>query len=212
MRDTVTSLELRLREALAQTHDRDPRPVARLELPLAADRWFSANIVNQLRPAAVLAPILRREDGLSMMLTRRADHLSSHQGQISFPGGRRDPGDGSAMANALREAQEEVGLDPASVEVLGYLDDYPTISRYLVTPVVGLVQAPVAPMADPGEVAEVFEVPMSVLLDPRAYRKKTLSRDGFVVPYYEVTWSGYRIWGATAGMLWDLCSKVHARG
>ena len=208
----MTGLEQRLREALAQTHDREPRPIASLELPLAADRWFTANIVNQLRPAAVLAPILRREQGLSMLLTRRAEHLSSHQGQISFPGGRRDPEDGSARANALREAQEEVGLDPASVEVLGYLDDYPTISRYLVTPVVGLVQGPVAPLADPGEVAEVFEVPMSVLLDPRAYRRRSLSRDGFVVPYYEVNWAGYRIWGATAGMLWDLCNKVNARG
>lgn len=208
MRDTVLSLEQRLREALAQTHDRVPRPVARLELPLAADRWFTANLVNQLRPAAVLAPIVRRDEGLWMLLTRRAEHLSSHQGQISFPGGRRDPEDGSAMANALREAQEEVGLDPASVEVLGYLDDYPTISRYMVTPVVGLVQGPVASQADPGEVAEVFEVPMDVLLDPRAYRRRSLSRDGLVVPYYEVNWSGYRIWGATAGMLWDLCCKV----
>lgn len=183
--------------------------MARLELPLAADRWFTANIVSQLRPAAVLAPIVRRDEGMFLLLTRRADHLSSHQGQISFPGGRRDPEDISAAANALREAREEVGLDPAQVEVLGYLDDYPTISRYLVTPVVGLVHGPVELVSDPGEVAEVFEVPASVLLDPQAYRRKTLSRDGLVVPYYEVNWEGYRIWGATAGMLWDLCQKVN---
>ncbi|MGQ0622083.1 MAG: CoA pyrophosphatase [Panacagrimonas sp.] len=206
------SIEQRLRQALAATHDRAPRPMARLELPLAADRWLTRTLINSLRPAAVLAPILRRPQGLSLLLTRRAEHLSSHQGQISFPGGRRDPEDASAAANALREAQEEVGLDPARVEVLGYLDDYPTISRYLVTPVIGLVDGPVEWVADPGEVAEVFEVPLEVLLDPRSYRRKSLSRDGLVVPYYEVHWSGYRIWGATAGMLWDLCGKVNALG
>lgn len=205
-------LEQRLRTALAQTHDRAPRPMANLELPLAADRWFTRNIVNSLRPAAVLAPIVRRSEGLSLLLTRRAEHLSSHQGQISFPGGRRDPEDVSAAANALREAQEEVGLDPTRVEVLGYLDDYPTISRYLVTPVVGLIDGPVELLADPAEVAEVFEVPLDLLLDSKSYQRKSLSRDGLVVPYYEVNWGGYRIWGATAGMLWDLSEKVNALG
>lgn len=198
----------RLRLALAGTHEQAPRPLANLELPLGGDRWLTPAFMKALRPAAVLAPVILEGRDASVLLTRRADHLRSHQGQISFPGGGRDAVDASAAANALREAQEEVGLDPASVEVIGYLDDYPTISRYLVTPVVGLVRGSLSTVADPGEVAEVFQLPLEIVLDPLAYTRKTLSRDGLVVPYYEINWSGYRIWGATAGMLRDLCRKV----
>lgn len=198
----------RLRRALAGTHEFAPRPLANLELPLGGDRWLTPAFMKALRPAAVLAPVILEGREASVLLTRRADHLRSHQGQISFPGGGRDPVDASAAANALREAQEEVGLDPASVEVIGYLDDYPTISRYLVTPVVGLVRGSLSTVADPGEVAEVFQLPLEIALDPLAYTRKTLSRDGLVVPYYEINWNGYRIWGATAGMLRDLCRKV----
>lgn len=201
------TLERRLRAALAATHDRAPRPLADLDLPLGADRWLTPTFLKALRPAAVLAPVLRHGREYSVLLTRRAEHLSSHQGQISFPGGRRDDTDASAAANALREAQEEVGLEPSRVEVLGYLDDYPTISRYLVTPVVGLVEGGFTPQADPGEVAEVFELPLDVALDPRAYQRRSLSREGLVVPFHELNWNGYRVWGATAGMLWDLCQK-----
>lgn len=197
-----------MRHALADTHERAPRPLANLELPFGGDRWLTPTFMKALRPAAVLAPVVIEGAEASVLLTRRADHLRSHQGQISFPGGGRDLGDASASANALREAQEEVGLDPARVEVIGYLDDYPTISRYLVTPVVGVVQGAVNAVADPSEVAEVFRVPLELVLDPRAYTRKSLSRDGLVFPYYEINWNGYRIWGATAGMLRDLCRKV----
>ncbi len=209
----IAPVEQRLRDALAGTHDRAPRPLAHLDLPLKADRWLTPALLKTLRPAAVLAPVLRRGEVFTMLLTRRADHLRSHRGQISFPGGRRDDTDVSAAANALREAQEEVGLDPARVEVLGYLDDYPVISRNLVTPVVGLVEGEFTPVIDPSEVAQVFEVPLEVVLDPSAYERKNLSRDGLVVPYFELNWGGFRIWGATAGMLYDLCHRVdrHAR-
>lgn len=209
---TSDAIELRLRRALDGTHEREPRSFISLELPLGADKWFTPAFTRTLKPAAVLMPVIRHADRLSMLLTRRAEHLRSHQGQISFPGGRRDPGDPSAAHNALREAQEEVGLDPARVEVLGYLDDYPTITRYRVTPVLGLVRGPVEPVLDPGEVAEVFEVPMDLVLDPSAYQRKSLSRDGLVVPYYELRWQRHRIWGATAGMLWELCSRVARNG
>ncbi|MGH8517708.1 MAG: CoA pyrophosphatase [Panacagrimonas sp.] len=204
----MAPIEQRLREALSGTHDRAPRPVTNLDLPLGGDRWLSA-FMKTLRPAAVLAPVLRRGDDYSLVLTRRAEHLSSHKGQISFPGGRRDDTDISAAANALREAQEEVGLDPARVEVLGYLDDYPVISRYLVTPVVGLVEGGFTPLADPSEVAEVFELPLELVLDPASYQRKTLTREGMLVPFYEINWRGYRVWGATAGMLWNLCERVN---
>lgn len=204
----MASIEQRLRAALSGTDDRAPRPITNLDLPLGADRWL-ANFMKGLRPAAVLAPVLRRGDEYSVLLTRRAEHLSSHKGQISFPGGRRDDTDVSAAANALREAQEEVGLDPSRVEVLGYLDDYPVVSRYLVTPVVGLIDGAFTPQADPSEVAEVFELPLALALDPAAYERKSLSRDGLVVPYYEINWRNYRVWGATAGMLWNLCQRVN---
>lgn len=205
----MTPIEQKLREALSGTDDRAPRPVTNLDLPLGADRWLTPAFMKALRPAAVLAGVFRRGDAYSLMLTRRAEHLSSHKGQISFPGGRRDDVDVSAAANALREAHEEVGLDPARVEVLGYLDDYPTISRYMVTPVVGLIEGDFTPRPDPGEVAEVFELPLELALDPAAYQRKTLSREGLVVPFYELNWRGYRVWGATAGMLWNLCERVN---
>lgn len=207
----MAPIEQRLRDALSATHDRAPRPVASLDLPMGADKWLAPTFMKSLRPAAVLAPVVRRGDAYTMMLTRRAEHLSSHKGQISFPGGRRDDTDISAAANALREAQEEVGLDPGRVEVLGYLDDYPTISRYMVTPVVGLIDGDFDWQPDPSEVAEVFEVPLELALDPAAYQRRTLSRDGLVVPYYELNWRHYRVWGATAGMLWDLCAKVNGQ-
>lgn len=208
----VSGMEQRLREALAPTHERAPRPLADLGLPQGADDWLSPAFMESLRPAAVLAPVIRHAGQYSVMLTRRAEHLSSHQGQISFPGGRRDETDASAVQNALREAWEEVGLEPARVEVLGFLDDYPVFSRYRITPVVGLVDGRFEVRADPGEVAEVFEIPLEKVLDPRSYERKTISRDGLVVPFHELNWGGYRVWGATAGMLWDLCVRVNGCG
>ena len=205
----MDSIEQRLRRALADTHEQEPRPLAELELPFGGDRWLTPTFMNSLRRAAVLAPVVRRQQGYSMLLTRRSEAMNSHKGQISFPGGRRDEIDISAAANALREAQEEVGLDPSQVDVLGYLNDYPTISRYRVTPVVGLIDSDFTPVAAPAEVAEVFEIPMDIVLDPRAYRRKSLSREGLILPFYELNWGGYRVWGATAGMLKDLCKRVH---
>ena len=165
-------------------------------------------LMSNLREAAVLVPILTRPEGYSVLLTRRADTLRNHKGQVSFPGGRRDPEDVSLAACALREAQEEVGLPPESAEIIGYLDDYPTTTRYRVTPVVALVKPPQQFVFDAGEVAEVFEVPLSVLLDARRYESKILSKDGLNVPFFEVNHEGHRIWGATAGMLRDFCRKA----
>lgn len=206
----IAELERRLRRGLADTHDRAPRPIADLDLPRVAEKFLTPAFLKILRPAAVLAPIVKRPDGLWMLLTRRAEHLSSHKGQISFPGGGRDPEDESAAHNALREAQEEIGLEPSRVEVIGYLDDYPTISRYMVTPVVGIVDGPVSTVSDPSEVAEIFEVPMDLLLDPKSFERKSFLRDNITVPFFEINYKHYRIWGATAGMLYDLHRKVAA--
>lgn len=204
----IAPIEQRLRLALAHTHDREPRPLAELDLPSGNERWLTPDFMTSLQRAAVLASIMIDGGGFTVLLTRRADHLRSHQGQISFPGGRRDPTDVSSADNALREAQEEVGLDPRRVEVIGYLDEYPTISRYSVTPVVGIVRGPVALRPDPAEVAEIFHVPLDFVLDPGSYELKSLTREGLTIPFRELSWKGYRIWGATAGMLWDLCCKV----
>jgi len=206
---TMTDWEARLRRALAGTSEAAPRPMSRLELPLNMDKLLlTPALLKSLRPAAVLAPIVRRGKELTLLFTVRADHLRSHKGQISFPGGRRDDTDASVAANALREAEEEIGLPPANVEVVGYLDDYPTITRYLVTPVVGLVSGEPEIRPHEGEVAEVFEAPLDYVLDLRNFERKLLSNEGLNVPFFEVNYGRHRIWGATAGMLWNLASKV----
>jgi 8-oxo-dGTP pyrophosphatase MutT (NUDIX family) len=159
------------------------------------------------RVAAVLVPLVVREEGITVLLTQRADHLNDHAGQVSFPGGRHEPFDASATATALREAQEEVGLDPERVEVLGSLPDYLTGTGFRVTPVVGLVHPPFTVKADSLEVAEVFEVPLSFLMDPahhevRVFRWEGGERRFFAMPYPRGDAAGdYFIWGATAGML-----------
>lgn len=208
---TMTDLEARLRRALEDTSEQQPRPMSRLELPLNMDKLLlTPALLKALRPAAVLAPVIRRGSDLTMMFTVRSDRLRSHKGQISFPGGRRDEGDASFAANALREAEEEVGLPPSSVEVIGYLEDYPTMTRYLVTPVVGIVngEPEIKPQED--EVAEVFEAPLDFVLDLRNFESKFLSNEGLNLPFFELNYGRYRIWGATAGMLWNLANKVAA--
>ncbi|HEY1076237.1 MAG TPA: CoA pyrophosphatase [Fontimonas sp.] len=204
----MTDLEARLRGALAGTSLQTPRPMCALELPFKMEKLLTPKMLQGLRPAAVLAPVIRRRDSLNLLLTVRAEHLRSHKGQISFPGGGRDPGDVDATSTALREAQEEIGLDPMQVEVVGFLDDYPTLTKYMVTPVVGILDGAPALTVDANEVAEAFEVPLGFVLDPASYEKKILSREGLNVPFFELNWGEYRIWGATAGMLWNLCQRV----
>lgn len=159
------------------------------------------------RAAAVLVPLVVREAGLSVLLTQRADHLSDHAGQISFPGGRREPFDHDATATALREAQEEVALAPERVEVLGALPDYLTGTGFRVTPIVGLVHSPFTVHADRLEVAEIFEVPLPFLMNPANHEVRLLRWEGgerrfFAMPYARPGTGGqYFIWGATAGML-----------
>lgn len=162
------------------------------------------------REAAVLMPLAMRESGLTVLLTQRADNLSNHAGQVSFPGGSREPADPTPIAAALREAHEEVHLDPARVEVLGALPDYLTGTGFRVTPVVGLVHEPFNVYADTLEVAEIFEVPLSFLMNPvhhevRVFRWEGGERRFFAMPYPAEgdagTGRSHFIWGATAGML-----------
>jgi len=152
-------------------------------------------------PAAVLIPVIARSSGMTVLLTQRTAHLRDHAGQISFPGGRCEPEDGSARATALREAQEEVGIEPGQVEVLAELAAYSTSTGFRVTPVIGLVTPPLDLRLDDFEVAEVFEVPLTFFLDAANYRRESLEYCGALREYWAVPWQGYYVWGATAGML-----------
>ena len=154
-----------------------------------------------LKAAAVLLPIVARPDELTVLFTRRTAHLRAHSGQISFPGGRIEEGDASEQAAALRETHEEIGLAASSIEVIGRLADYHTRTGFRVTPVVGLVAVPFALRVDAHEVDEVFEVPLSFLLDPANQQKHSREFQGRQRQYYAIPFHDYYIWGATAGML-----------
>ena len=154
--------------------------------------------------AAVLIPIVAHAAGLTVLFTQRTTHLKSHSGQVSFPGGRAEPGDASAEFTALREAQEEIGLPEDRVEILARLPDYHTRTGYRVTPVIGLLTPPLELAPDPREVAEVFEVPLAFLLDARNRQRQTREFQGQTVGFYVFEHQGRMIWGATAGMLVNL--------
>ena len=163
--------------------------------------------------AAVLVPLVDRPSGVSVLLTRRADHLRRHAGQVSFPGGRADPGDRDETATALREAHEEIGLPPERVEVLGALPADLTITGFAVRPVIALVHPPFDLRIDRNEVADTFEVPLRFLMDPRNHRRHELRHAQGVRAFLSMPWSQVRddgtqvehfIWGATASMLRNL--------
>ena len=179
---------------------------------LYGDQGIDAERAAARRRASVLVPIVARAGELTMLFTRRTAHLRNHSGQIAFPGGGAEPGDASAEATALREAHEEIGLEPARVEVLGRLSDYHTRTDYRVTPVVGLVAPPVELRLDAHEVEEAFEVPLAFLLDPANHQRHQREFQGRTVPFYAIPYRDYYIWGATAGMLINLYRFLAGEG
>jgi len=158
--------------------------------------------------AAVLVPIIAHPSGLTVLFTQRTAHLRAHSGQVSFPGGRAEPGDASPEETALREAQEEIGLARGRVEVIARLPEYFTRTGFRVTPVVGLIEPPLELSPDPGEVESVFEVPLAFLLDARNHQRHTREFQGATVGYYAMPYRDRNIWGATAGMLVSLCQAL----
>lgn len=168
-----------------------------------------------LRPAAVLVPLVKHGDGLTVLLTQRTDHLHHHPGQISFPGGRVEDGDESALETALRETEEEIGLLRSSIEVLGELPEYRTVTGFAITPIVGVVAPPLELRLDDFEVASVFEVPLAFLLDARNEERHRIEYRGVLREYSAMPYRGRFIWGATAGMLVslrELVARTTARG
>ena len=190
-----------LRQRFAQTLAWDPEISTETDDRLAAP----------FRRAAVLIPLVERPEGVTVLLTRRTDHLTSHAGQVSFPGGRSEDYDSSPIETALRETEEEIGLSRHRIEIIGVLPDYATISAYRVTPVVALVAPPFTLQVDPGEVAEAFEVPLAWLMDGRHHQRREIDLpQGGSRAFYTMPYEQYFVWGATAAMLRNLFHFLRA--
>ncbi len=162
----------------------------------------------KLRPAAVLVPLVETANGLNMILTKRASHLKHHPGQIAFPGGKVDSVDKNQTDAALREAEEEIGLTRANVDVLGEMPFHETVTSFRVTPVVGRVKSAFDPVPEPGEVEEVFEVPLAYLAEPGNYLIEGRFWGGVRRQYYTIPYGPYYIWGATARILRGFAERL----
>lgn len=174
--------------------------------PETSDEQLARLSTGRFRAASVLMPIVLRPEGLTLLLTQRTADLKDHAGQISFPGGRREDFDSSAVETALRETEEEIGLARDHIEVIGSLPDYFTGTGYRVTPVAGLIKPPFDTVADPREVAEIFEVPLAFLMNGMNHQRRSveLAQPIGRRTFYTMPYERFFIWGATAGMLRNL--------
>jgi 8-oxo-dGTP pyrophosphatase MutT (NUDIX family) len=181
---------------------------ARGDLDLNPESWVRAG-VKASKPAAVLVPIVDRSEP-TVLLTLRTTGLAAHAGQVAFPGGKIDPADESPVAAALREATEEIGLAPALIEPIGYLDLYLTFSGFRILPTVARVKPEFTLVLNPWEVKETFEVPLAFLTTPGNYQRKTRDWNGIQRDYYAIPFDDRYIWGITAGILRNMYERVCA--
>jgi len=181
---------------------------ARGDLDLNPETWVRAG-VKATKPAAVLVPIIDRGEP-TVLLTQRTKDLASHAGQVAFPGGKIDAADESPVAAALREATEEIGLPPALIEPIGYLDLYLTFSGFRILPTVARVKPEFTLVLNPWEVTETFEVPLAFLMTPGNHQRKTRDWNGLEREYYAMPFENRYIWGITAGILRNLYERVCA--
>jgi 8-oxo-dGTP pyrophosphatase MutT (NUDIX family) len=187
----------------------DPRAAgARGDLDLNPDMWVRAG-VKATKPAAVLVPVIDHSEP-TVLLTQRTAELTSHAGQVAFPGGKIDPADDSPVAAALREAREETGLAPTLIEPIGYLDLYLTFSGFRILPTVARVKPGFTLTLNPREVVETFEVPLGFLMTPENHQRKTRDWNGLQREYYAIAFENRYIWGITAGILRNLYDRVYA--
>jgi 8-oxo-dGTP pyrophosphatase MutT (NUDIX family) len=183
-------------------------PATRGDLDLDPDLWARAG-VQATRPAAVLVPVVARP-APTVLLTVRTPDLPSHAGQIAFPGGKIDPHDETPLAAAIREGEEEIGLDRGLIDPIGYLDLYLTFSGFRILPALVRVEPDYALTVNPSEVAEAFEVPLSFLMEPANHAQKTREWRGFQRTYLEMPYGERYIWGITAGILRNLYERIYA--
>jgi len=190
-------------------------PIRRaLEAPAGGTSDYDLNpgvrraVSRPLRAASVLVPLVERGCGLNLILTRRPAFLKHHPGQVAFPGGKQDATDATPLAAALREAQEEIGLAPTQVEVLGQLDLHETVTNFAIAPFVGLVDLAFRPVVDRAEVDEVFEVPLAFALDPKHLQVHSREWQGRARRYYVIPFGPHYIWGATARILKTLGDRM----
>jgi 8-oxo-dGTP pyrophosphatase MutT (NUDIX family) len=166
------------------------------------------SVANNARLAAVLVPLVARESEATVLMTTRSSELRQHSGQIAFPGGKVDEGETPCQA-ALREAQEEIGLDPKHVEPIGYLDPYLTGTGFRILPVVALVRPPFELLVNANEVHDTFEVPLAFLMQPDNHQRHSREWRGTTRHFYAMPWNERYIWGATAGIVRSMYEKLH---
>lgn len=204
---TLAAERLDLKPSEAIFDPRTGRAWGRSDWDLNPELIADFAVMEPARPAAVLVGVVARDE-LTVILTQRTNSLPTHAGQIAFPGGKVDPGDGGPVGTALRESFEEIGLPPSFVEPLGFLDSYRTGTGFSVTPVVALVQPGCTMVPEPGEVEDIFEVPLSFLMNEANHQKHAREWRGRQRHYYAIPYGERYIWGATAGMLRNMQQRL----